>query len=102
MKIVRRFSGRRLRVENLERRELLAGDVVVESHHGNVTITGDDETQVLFITPGENGLFNIQFFGGENVTGPTTDLDIQNLTVNLHGGFDVLVIGGDPINILGV
>ncbi|WP_254507488.1 hypothetical protein [Anatilimnocola floriformis] len=87
---------RPLLVEGLERRELLAGNVLVESHNGNVKITGDGDNNGLIIAMQLNGRFNITSQVGDDVfTGPTTDLEIRNLTVNLLGGNDFLIVAGD-------
>jgi|GEM_PF-4433214 len=91
------LARRRLLVEGLERRELLAGNVLVAVTNGSVTVTGDETANRITITQQANGRFTIAGLDEENITGPTTDLVIRNLTVNLLGGDDVLLVSGQEI-----
>ena len=57
-KRTRKFqSGRGLRMESLEGRELLAGDVAVElMASGDLLVTGDDEANDIVVVSGDNGV----------------------------------------------
>lgn len=92
--------SRRLHVEKLERRELLAGNVAVSVTGGDVTVTADDAGNSISIFQQPNGRFNIVGFDGETFTGPTTNLLIRNLTVNLGSGQDNLGIGKQSVTSL--
>ncbi|WP_254507487.1 hypothetical protein [Anatilimnocola floriformis] len=72
-------------------------------------MTADDAANNISIFQQPNGRFNVVGFNGEVFTGPTTNLLIRNLTVNLGAGQDTLGIGkqsvvslpGLPAQILG-
>ncbi|WP_254508751.1 hypothetical protein [Anatilimnocola floriformis] len=85
--------SRFLQVENLEQRQVLAGNVTVSLSGGNVTVTGDAAGNNISIYQQPNGLFNIIANDGEVITGPATDLNIRNLTVNMGDGNDEVRIG---------
>ena len=56
----RRHPARRLGAENLETRNLLAGDVMVEvDDSGNLLIRGDAESNNILIEAGEHGQYAI-------------------------------------------
>ena len=91
-------SGRRpLFVENLERRELLAGNVAVSLTGGLLTITGNNAANHITVYQQANGRFNIAGLDGEHFTGPTTNLLVRSITANLQGGDDSIVIAAQPV-----
>jgi hypothetical protein len=90
------LSHRRLILESLEGRALLAGNVTIVANNGNVTITGDAEDNSFMIAMNPSGRFDILPMGENVFTGPTTDIEIRNLTVNLGDGHDLLFLYGDP------
>jgi len=83
-------ASRRLRVEHLEHKAMLAGDVVTAVVGGNLTITGgvDDETIELEATA-TVGEYLIRGTGGTTVNGLAEDTVTGvtgNVTVDLGGG----------------
>src|SRR6476620_320740 len=88
---------RRLGIEGLERRELLAGNVLVEVTGGFLKVTGDSAGNHITIYQQTNGRFNIAGLDDEVCTGPTTNILARNITVNLGGGDDSVVIAAQPV-----
>ena len=92
-----RPAHRRLFLEGLERRELLAGNVLVELDGGNLIVTGDDAANQISIFQQPGGLFTITGQDGEEFTGPTEEIIARNITVNLGAGDDSVVIAAQPV-----
>lgn len=98
MRKFRKFelSTRRLTLESLENREMLAGNVTVAVRGGLVTITGDDNANQVALYQQGDGTFSLSGNDGEVFTGPTTNLVVRNLTVNLNGGDDIFTVSSQP------
>lgn len=93
-------AGRRLGVQSLESRGMLAGDVALAIGAGNVTLTGDASGNEITITSLGGGTYEIAGQGGTTINGGVTPLQfdssqlIYNLTLNLKGGDDIVTIDG--------
>lgn len=90
------MKKRRLFLEGLERRELFAGNVLVEVTRGTLQVTGDGVANHIAIYQQANGTFDITGLDEEVFTGPTTNILARNITVNLGAGDDSVVIGAQP------
>lgn len=65
---VRRFGGRHARLEALESRQLLAGDVLVSVVNGNLVVEGDELGNQVAITAGpEPGAYIVRGLDGTNI-----------------------------------
>lgn len=91
------LARRQLFLEGLERRELLAGNVLVEVTGGLLKVTGDAAANQITIYQQTNGRFDIAGLDGEEFTGPTTNILARNITVSLGAGDDSVVIAAQPI-----
>jgi hypothetical protein len=89
--------NRRLFLENLESREVLAGNVAVTLSNGTLRVVGDNQANVISIVQQPNGRFNVIAEDGETITGPTTNLLVRNIRAEMRGGDDVLTIGGEGV-----
>lgn len=89
-------ANRRLFIEGLERRELLAGNVLVEVTSGLLKVTGDAAANHITIYQQTNGRFTVAGTDGEVFTGPTSNITARNITVNLGAGDDSVVIAAQP------
>ena len=58
-----RFSSRRLNIESLETRDLMAGDVSVRLVRGNLVVRGDVQSNYISITPVADGRVKIEGVG---------------------------------------
>jgi hypothetical protein len=87
---------RPLRIEPLEGRALLAGDVTVTLAGTTLTITGDASANEVEITPGASvGEYVITGLNNTIINGPSLIVDPFNLIdVDLEGGSDVFTIRG--------
>lgn len=97
-----RSSNRRLQVESLERRELMAGNVTLTAQGNDLYLTGDGYRNSIDIRAVSPGVFTIK---GETIGGAVTKIngvangqatirgDLNNLYVNLGGGDDSLNVG---------
>lgn len=88
-------SSRRLGIESLETRDLMAGNVTVKVTNGNFVLTGDAAANVVTITQPKAGHLLVQGTNGTTVNGKASvDLAFSgNATFNLGGGADRLTIG---------
>lgn len=65
----RRNSWRKARIESLEARQMLAGDVLVAVAGGNLVVTGDDlDNQIAIYSWAEPGQFVVVGLNGTNVS----------------------------------
>lgn len=99
-----RMNQRRLAVESLESKQLLAGDVTVSVVGGNVHIRGDEAANQIVVTAGtESGSFVIQGLEGTTVKlagstapAPETGLvvtGVRNLVnISMAGGDDAVTV----------
>jgi hypothetical protein len=92
---------RRSLVEQLESRELLAGNVLVQLQNGNATITGDAAANQFEITGGLNSIL-VRGLEGTTINGDsatftlaTTSAFNGGLVISLGQGNDRLSIGAD-------
>jgi hypothetical protein len=92
-------ARRQLFVEGLERRELLAGNVLVTLTGGNLTVTGDANENFITIYQQTNGQFTIEGQGEEVFSGPTTGIIARSITVNLGAGDDAVTIAAQPVEV---
>ncbi|WP_254507486.1 hypothetical protein [Anatilimnocola floriformis] len=90
-------ARRRFLFESLERRELLAGNVLVSLNDGTLTVTGDAGSNEITIYQQADGRFTIAGLNEEVFTGPTEDILARNIVVNLGAGDDSLTIAAQPI-----
>jgi hypothetical protein len=108
----RKHGQRFLRVEALERRAMLAGNVTVSVSGGTLNIRGDGEDNAIVVSEVEEGVYAVLGFddlegnptfvnGDENgvvvIGGVTRDINID-----LKGGDDLLAIGNDEGDLLGL
>jgi hypothetical protein len=106
----RGHGQRKLRIEALERRAMLAGNVTVSVSGGTLNIRGDGEDNAIFVSEVEQGVYAVVGFddlegnptfvnGDENgvvvIGGVTRDINID-----LKGGDDLLAIGNDEGDLL--
>lgn len=90
-------QSRRLGIEALEIRDLMAGNVTVKVTNGNFLLTGDAAANALAVTQPTTGHLLVQGVGGTKVNGKAS-VDVAftgNATFNLAGGADRLTIGPD-------
>jgi hypothetical protein len=98
---------RPLRLEQLERREVLTGDVTVAVVGGDLVITGDADANYLFIYQNVGGDWIVhggrQLSAGSAVTGTETDVNGQSTPQTFSGVTGDLLIdmagGNDEIEI---
>ncbi len=95
MKSQRKLNNNRWTFEQLENRNLLAGNVISAQSGDQLVLTGDIKANVLTITQNSNGSIK--------VTGSGTKIDglnsetfpgVTNLFIDMDGGNDVLTIKG--------
>jgi hypothetical protein len=103
---VRRFCGRRARIEALEPRQLLAGDVSVSVVEGNLIVEGDElENQVAITAGPEPGAYIVRGLDGTNIVQspapaegmpPVSEVVVTGVTggarIGLGAGDDRLVL----------
>jgi len=89
-------ANRRLFLESLERREVLAGNITVTLSQGLLTVVGDDNSNQIGIYQQANGRFNVVALDGEEITGPTEDLIVRNIAVGMWAGDDFVQISAQP------
>ena len=76
-------ADRRLTIENLENRQLLAGDVMVDVSRGNLVIVGDEADNQLHISSGQSpGEYMIVGLPGPDGTETTINGQTEPLVVN--------------------
>ena len=93
----RRKLRRRLFLEGLERRAMLAGDVFASvSGSGNLTITGDSDDNSIEITQLTATSFSITGLDGTLINGESDiEVDVSgNVTIDLRNGDDTVAITG--------
>lgn len=86
----RRQMGKRLFLESLESRQLLAGDVTVTLVGTTLTLEGDVSGNIVEISPGTNiGEYKIQGLDNTTINGPCSIVDpVDRIVVALKGGSD--------------
>ncbi len=97
--------GTRLRVEPLEQRLLLAGNVMADLIDGQLTITGDDWANAIAIVGGPDGSHLVRSstdyrieqapstrINGED--GPAVFYGVQSIRVSTGGGDDIVYLAG--------
>lgn len=101
----RGHGQRLLRVEALERRAMLAGNVTVSVSGGTLNIRGDGEDNAVFITEVEEGVYAV--VGFDDLSGSPTSINgvsngelvfggvTRDINIDLKGGDDLLAIGND-------
>lgn len=97
----RRRPSWRGRIESLEGRILLSGDVSAVVHEGNLNLQGDGEDNLVEVTVTGDGVIvrgldgtTINGAGDDFVAFAGVDTIDGNLVVNLRGGDDVLLLSG--------
>lgn len=93
------LAKRRLFIEGLERRELLAGNVLVEVTSGLLKVTGDAADNHVAIFQQTDGRFTVTGLDGEVISGPTSNIIARNISVNLGAGDDSVVIAAEPVDV---
>lgn len=93
-----RIRGRSARVEILERRALLAGDVEIRFADGNLFVTGDPEANSIAIAL-EVGEIVVKGLDGTTINGQTdpfiaTALS-KDIRIQMRGGDDRVRVGGE-------
>ena len=99
----RSVSRRPLVLESLEVRSLLAGNVSVDVHGGNLKIRGDNECNGLVIVQLDDGEYAVAGFEHDGapttINGGTDPVIVRgvrhNFLIDLRGGDDLLGIGND-------
>jgi copper(I)-binding protein len=91
------LKSRRLNMETLENRSMLAGNVIAKVTSGNLTITGDNQANLIEITADSAGKFTIKGTTNSNTTinGKANDsfTVTGNVTITMAGGADKVVLG---------
>jgi hypothetical protein len=96
----RQKSGeRRLKLEHLETRAMLAGNVSVSVSGGNLLVRGDNSSNQIAIVQFDVGKYAVVGLNGTKVNG-STDPVVKggvknNIDVDLKNGHDILGIGND-------
>jgi Ca2+-binding RTX toxin-like protein len=89
--------NRRLRLESLESRSLLAGNVLASVTDGSLSITGNADANLILITQTADNAFRISGNAGTEING-SAFVDLTNVSgavnINLRGGNDVVVFNG--------
>ena len=95
----RATNSRLLRVETLESRRLLAGDVTVtyDPVTDDLTLVGDVSGNIVEITPGANiGEYKIHGLNNTTINGPCSIVDpVDKIVVDLKGGSDSFTLKSD-------
>jgi hypothetical protein len=99
----RNVSRRRLTLESLEDRSLLAGDVSVKVAGGNLIVRGDNECNGVLIVQLDDGEYAVAGFEHDGapttINGGTDPVIVRgvrhNFNIDLRGGDDLLGIGND-------
>jgi len=105
--MLRNINGRRLNLEGLETRALLAGDVTVSVLNGNLLIVGDSADNDITIEQGTTAdsfiVTGIGTVGGDtningapSTTGTFTGVT-HNITVRMNGGDDTVSVLADTL-----
>lgn len=98
-----RSSSRRLRVESLESRLAMAGNVVASVVNGHLTIIGDAAANQVFIGDQGNGAFVVRGLTGDTGAATTingqSEITFQNVTgdlnIDLAAGNDLFYLTAD-------
>jgi len=95
-----RRSARKLGVQSLESRGMLAGDVAFSVGAGNVSLTGDGSDNEITITYIGSDKYEVVGIGGTMVNGSASvqfEVGVQltkSLTLSMKGGNDVVIFNG--------
>lgn len=91
------MARRRLSVESLERRLLLAGDVTASVKGGWLVVTGDDLGNQVQIEDLGGGTYDVVGLEDTTIIGAGPFAGPKGIKVDLKGGDDTLVMSGDPV-----
>jgi len=94
----RKASSRRLGVESLEKRQVMAGNVVVFHFNDALQIIGGDSSNQIFVIETQPGVVQVSPLDNTTINGRSGMFHLfnnpsDNLTINLAGGNDVLWLG---------
>ena len=100
----RRVRNFALRVEQLESRRMLAGNVAASRQGDTLVVRGDNASNEIGIFSDGSGEYTVTGGGTTTVNG---DVDafftgIRNISIDLRGGNDILAIADDPTGLLDV
>lgn len=94
----RRSARRTLRIESLERREVLAGNVAAQLVGSTLTLTGDALANQLMVSSVAGGRFAV-IGGGTTINGSqdsfVTSRPVTSIVANFGGGDDLVGFGND-------
>jgi hypothetical protein len=99
------YGHRTLKVEPLEGRAMLAGNVTVSVSGGNLIITGDNRDNAVLVQQGANSGdyvvtgFDFADFGGSGASGPTTIKGGSSTFVDF-GGTSARIVHGVTRNVI--
>jgi hypothetical protein len=106
-----RGHGKRLlRVEALERRAMLAGNITVSVSGGSLFVRGDNADNAVLISEVDEGVYAVAGF--DDLEGNPTDINgvengvlffegvTRDINIDLKGGDDLLAVGNDEEDIL--
>jgi len=98
-------SSRRLGLESLEGRQMMAGNVLVNVTGGDLVITGDSQNNFISIVPVEfqgapvPGKFFVGFQNATRINGQLAGLSVEGVThdikINMNAGNDRVIVGND-------
>jgi len=97
MKLQDKIKRNRFAFEQLENRQLLTGNVNVDTSTGPAVITGDNSANVISITQTAPDTFKITGFG-TTITGPKTFTTTEGIFIDMRGGNDSLTLKNMTIN----
>jgi hypothetical protein len=94
-------NRRRLKLEQLESRQMLAGDVTVNVVGGDLSIVGDSENNFLVLTATGNAGEYVVTGTNTTVNGGAVPVTVSgvtgDVTIQLHDGSDGIEFDSDPI-----
>lgn len=95
----RKFRARGTRIERLEARQMMAGDVLVNVVEGNLIVEGDAQGNQVAITAGpEPGSYLVRGLDGTNIVRPAADVAspaIEVVVKGVTGGARIALGAGD-------
>lgn len=101
---VRQQVSKKLAIENLEPRAMLAGDVTVSVVQGSIKISGDVQGNEIAVTDLGGGLVEVAGQNGTTINGQAGPLSFpgvqSGVKINLKDGNDIVSFKGNSLHVL--
>jgi len=100
---MKRFATRRLGLESLEDRRVMAGNVIVSVNAGDLFIRGDNNANLISIVQVNTGRYQVSGLPGTRINGGTspvtTGLVTDDVTITMAGGNDRVTLGSSTVGV---